>query len=126
VIIAPFAQAASGVPTRVSALESSISALERAISALESDIAALENSLPWEYWVYVFTSLVVLGVVMELWVIRHDWRGDMETWALAHVGVLRSPERPSVTKLIGGTLQCRVDSRGGLGRTRNWRKNRLH
>ena len=99
-IIAPLAQAASSAPTRISALESSISALEEFISALESDIARLESSLPWEYWVYVFTALVVVGVVMELWVIRHDWRDEMETWALSHFGVLRSPDRPSVTKLI--------------------------
>ncbi len=98
-IFAALIQAASSLPTEASALETSISALERAISALESDVATLERSLPWEYWVYVFSSVVVVGVAMELLVIRHDWRDEMEEWALGHFGVIRLPAKPSRGKL---------------------------
>ena len=44
--------------------------------------------------------MVVVGVALELLVIRHEWRDDMETWALAHFGVLRSPGRPSLVKFL--------------------------
>jgi hypothetical protein len=98
VIFAHLCQAVSNLPTDTSALESSISALERAISALESEIKAFDTS-SWEYAGFVFTFLVFAGVVLELWVIRHEWRGDMETWALSYFGVSRSPARPSLTKL---------------------------
>lgn len=56
-------------------------------------------SPPWERSVWVFTFWVVVGVALELWVIRHEWRDDMEAWALAYFGVLRPPGRPSRTKL---------------------------
>lgn len=100
-IFAPFLQAASNLPTDPSALESSISALESAISALEREIKALEIcSAFWEPWVWLFSALVVIGVVMELWVIRHDSREEMEEWAIWHfIGVTRSPSKPSIRKL---------------------------
>jgi outer membrane murein-binding lipoprotein Lpp len=98
VIFAHLFQSASNLSTDTSALESSISALERAISALESEIKAFDTS-SWEYAGFVFTFLVFAGVVLELWVIRHEWREDMETWALSYFGVSRSPARPSLTKL---------------------------
>ena len=97
-IFAHLFQAASNLLTDPSALESSISALERAISALESEIKAFDTS-SWEYAGFVFTFLVFAGVLLELWVIRHEWREDMETWALSYFGVSRSPARPSLTKL---------------------------
>jgi hypothetical protein len=100
VIFADLLQSASNALSDVSVLESSISALERAISDLESAVKALESkSPPWEYSVWVFTFLVAVGVALELWIIRHEWRDDMEAWALAHFGVLRSPSRPSRVKL---------------------------
>jgi len=101
VIFAPLIQATSNLPTDSSALVSSISALERDASALESAIRALEiSSARWEPWVWVFSALVVIGVVMELWVIRHDWRDEWEIFAIWHfVGVTRSPSRPSRLKL---------------------------
>jgi hypothetical protein len=97
-------QAASRLPTDVSALESSISALESAISGLESAIATLERrSVSWEYWAWPFTFLVIVGVVMELLVIRHDWHEEMEAWALTHFGILLGIRRvlgkPSAKKL---------------------------
>jgi hypothetical protein len=100
-IFAPITQIASRLPTDSSALESSISALERAISALESAIKSLENSsMPWEWLVWGFTGLVVIGVLMEWWVIRYEYRDDMETWEFANfVGVLRSPSKPPKIKL---------------------------
>jgi hypothetical protein len=111
-IFAHLFQSASSLPTDASTLES-------AISALEKDIKALENSsVPWEHSVWVFTLLVAVGVAMELWVIRHEYRDDMEAWALAHFGVLRSPGRPSITKLIvevGSVLLITIGIIGELG-----------
>lgn len=55
---------------------------------------------------------------MELWVIRHEWRDDMEAWALAHFGVLRSPGRPSIKKLgveVGSVLLITIGVMGELG-----------
>jgi hypothetical protein len=99
VIFAHLIQTASSLPTDVSALQSSISALERDISALEREIKSLEiSSVPWEYSVLLFTLLVFAGVVMELLVIRHDWRDEMEAWALAYFWAVRSPGKPSITK----------------------------
>ena len=101
VIFDDLIQAASSLPIDPSALESSISVLERAISALESDIEALERlSVSWEFWVWPFTFMIVVGVVAEFWLIRHDWREDNKTWALAHFGLFRTPGRPSVKKLM--------------------------
>jgi hypothetical protein len=74
VIFAALIRIASALPTDVSALESSISTLESAVSALEIEIKTLEKSLPWEYAASVFTAMVVLGVALEFWVIRHDFR----------------------------------------------------
>lgn len=107
-------------PADVSALESAISALERAISALESEINALDNSAaPWEHWAWFFTFLVVLGVAIELWIIRHDWREEMETWAIFDfIGVVRVPSRPSAKKLwveIASVLLITLGVAGELG-----------
>lgn len=117
-IFAPLIQAASSLPTDPSALESSISALERAISALEREIATLDSSsAPLEHWIWFFTFLVAVGVAMEVWVIEHEWRDDMEAWALAHFGVLRSPGRPSITKWrveIGSVLLITIGVMGEL------------
>src|ERR1039458_6393944 len=55
---------------------------------------------------------------MELWVIRHEYRDEMEAWALAHFGVLRSPGRPSATKLrveVGSVLLITIGVMGELG-----------
>jgi hypothetical protein len=82
-------------------LESSISALESAISALESEIRTLENSsVPWEHRLPWFTGAVVIGVVLELWVIWHERRDDMESWALGHFGLQWWPARPSTEKFL--------------------------
>jgi hypothetical protein len=105
--------------TDSSALENSISALESAISALESDVKTLESSsVLWEHSVWVFTFLVAVGVAMELWVIRHEYRDDMEAWALSYFGVLRSPGRPSISKLgveVGSVLLITIGIIGELG-----------
>ncbi len=99
-IFAVLFQTASNPPIDVSALEGSLSALERAISALEGEVKALENrSVPWEHSAWVFTFFVVVGVALELWVIRHDWRDEIEGWALGHFGIVRLPGRPSLRKL---------------------------
>jgi len=86
VIFVDLFQTASNPPTDVSALESSISALESAISALEAAIRALDNrSLPWEHALRWFTGMVIVGVALEWWVIRHDFREEMETWCRRRV-----------------------------------------
>src|ERR1700683_2562644 len=86
VIFVDLFQTASNPPTDVSALESSISALESAISALEAAIRALDNrSLPWEHAWRWFTGMVIVGVALEWWVIRHDFREEMETWCRRRV-----------------------------------------
>ena len=44
--------------------------------------------------------MVVIGVLMEWWVIRYEYRDDLETWEFANfAGVLRSPTKPSKMKL---------------------------
>lgn len=96
-----FPQITSTLPIDPSALERAISALESAISALERDIKALEiSSGHWEPWAWVFSFMVVVGVFMELWIVRHDWRDDMEVWAIwEFLGITRLPARPSRVKL---------------------------
>jgi hypothetical protein len=120
VIFAHLIQAASLLPTDTSALKSSISALETSISALESEIARLErSSIPWEYWAWFFTALVLLGVLLELWVIRHGWRDEMQEWAVWYfIGVDRFPREPSVIKLrveIASVLLIGIGIAGELG-----------
>jgi hypothetical protein len=102
VIFTHLLQSASLIPTDASALESSISALETAISALEAEIRALDNrSVPWEHALPWFTFAVLVGVALEWWVIRRDFREEMEAWAIFDfIGVVRSPSRPSVRKLV--------------------------
>jgi len=111
-IFANLIQSASNLPTDVSALESSMSALESEIGQLES------SSVPLEHWIWIFTSLVAVGVAVELWVILHEYRGDKATWASARSGELRSTGRPSITKLIvevGSVLLITIGVTGELG-----------
>ena len=119
-IFAHLIQAASSLPTDVSSLESSISALERAISALESDASALEmSSVFWERWpLWISNVLVLLGVATELLIIRHQYRDDIEAWARTYFGILWSPNRPSIAKLlvdVGSVLLIAVGIMGELG-----------
>ena len=112
VILAPLTQAFSTLPTDTTPLESSISALESAIKTLEN------SSVPWEHLVWLFTFLVVVGVAMELLVIRHEWRDDMEAWALAYFWAVRTPDRPSRAKLwveIVSVLLITIGIIGELG-----------
>lgn len=116
VILAHLAQVVSSLPANASALENSIPALESAISALESAIKGLENpSVPWEYLALAFTFLVAVGVALELWIIRHEYRDDMEAWALAHFDVLRSPGRPSAKKLTVELISVLLIAIGVMG-----------
>lgn len=116
-IFASLLQIASTLPTDVSALESSISALERSISALESEIKTLESSsVPWEHSVLWFSSVVLLGVAMEFWVIRHEWRDDMESWAIAFfLGIARLPGKPSARKVVAEIASVSLISLGIAG-----------
>jgi hypothetical protein len=91
VIFACLVQAASSLATDASALESSISALLSKIRELESSSVPWERALPW------FTLLVAVGVAMELWVMRHERRDDMEAWRR---GIVRPPDRPSTVKYL--------------------------
>jgi hypothetical protein len=86
------------LPTDVSALESSISALERVISALESEIKALDSSsAPWERWLSWAIAAVVVGLVMEYWVI---WRDRRDEWHAFRLGIVRFADRPSLLKYV--------------------------
>lgn len=119
-IFAALVQSVSNLPTDPSALESSVSALERDVSALESAIKALESSSAWwEPWVWIFSALVVVGVLMELWLIRHDWQDEWEAFAIwAFVGITRSPARPPKRKLrveIASVLLIAIGVAGELG-----------
>src|SRR5580658_2538746 len=120
VIVAHFVQAASRLPTDTSALKSAISALESSIPALESEITRLESSsIPWEHRAWFFTALVLLGVLLELWVIRHDWHDEMEEWAIWYfIGVIQSPDRPSIIKTlmeVASVLLIGIGIAGELG-----------
>ena len=84
-------QSASSLPIDASALQSAISALERDIKTLENSSVPWERTLPW------FTALVVLGVLMELWVIWRERRDDMEAWRR---GIIRPPDGPSIEKFV--------------------------
>jgi hypothetical protein len=95
VIFARLLQAASNLPTDASALESSISALESEIKTLES------SSVPWEHLLPAFNAMVVFGVAMELWVIWHERRDDMEAWAVGYfLNASKLPSRPSTAKFL--------------------------
>ena len=102
-MIATFAlltQPASNLPSDASALERSISALESCISALDSKAKSLaSSSAGWEPWAWVFTSLVVIGILMELWLIWDEHREDIETWALTFFGIHRTV-RPPTRRLV--------------------------
>lgn len=90
VTLAHLLQAVSNLPTDTSSLQSSISALENEIKALENSSVPWEHRLPW------FTAMVIIGVAMELWVIVHDRRDDMEAWAVGHfLGTPKLPGKPS-------------------------------
>jgi hypothetical protein len=80
-----------------SASESAISALHAAISALESKINCLENSLSsWDIGVVVSSAVVVIGVGLEIFVIRQEWNEKYEDWALGHFGIRRDALKPSI------------------------------
>lgn len=86
-----FAHLLQGLPTDSSTLENAISLLEKDIKNLENSSVPLEKLLPW------FTGVVAIGVAMELWVIWHDRRDDMQAWRR---GIIRPPDRPSTIKFM--------------------------
>jgi hypothetical protein len=93
-----FAHLLSRLPTDISALESSISALENSISALESEIKSLESSTsPWELGIIVATGAVVVGLVMEYWVI---WREHRDEWNDFELGIWQLAHKPSLRKYV--------------------------
>ena len=79
----------STLPSPTSALQSSISALERDIVALERRSSGLE---PWLGW---FTLVVAIGVALEIFVVIHDHRKEVNEWLLCEL----IPEGPSLKKL---------------------------
>ncbi|WP_348261335.1 hypothetical protein P8935_16195 [Telmatobacter sp. DSM 110680] len=72
------------------------------------------SSASWEPWSWVFTALVVIGVLLEFWVIWHEHREDTETWALTFLGVDRTL-RPSRNRLIAEYLSVALVSGGIIG-----------
>lgn len=79
----------STLPSAASALQSSISALERDITVRESQSSGLE---PWLGW---FTLLVAIGVALEILVVIHDHRKEVNEWRVSEL----MPEGPSLIKL---------------------------
>jgi hypothetical protein len=113
VISAYLIQAASNSPINVSALESSISALESAISALESEIKALEiSSAPLEWYLSGATAVVVLGLLMEYWVVWRERLDDKDAFAL---GIVRLADWPSTRKYVVELISISFITLGVLG-----------
>lgn len=79
----------STLPSAAPALQSSLSALERDIAALESQSSGLEPGLGW------FTLLVAIGVALEIFVVIHDHRKEVNEWRVCEL----IPEGPSLIKL---------------------------
>ena len=74
------------------------SALSNSIAALRSSIRALESlSDSLEPWLYFWVTLVVIGVVLEVWFVLWAYREDFEAY---HRGWIRSPQRPSRWKMF--------------------------
>jgi hypothetical protein len=69
-----------------SALDNAISALEKSISIVESQVDSLE------FWLWVSTTVVVIGVALELCFIVREHHSQREAWRRASI---RSPEKPS-------------------------------
>lgn len=88
----------SALPTDASAFDSSISALKSCISVLESSIKSLDNSsafcerlLPW------FTGLVVVGLIVDVFVVHREHNEARREWSR---GIVRPPDRPSTWKHV--------------------------
>jgi len=79
----------STLPSAASALQSSLSVLERDIAALESQSSGLEP------WLGRFTLLVAIGVALEIFVVIHDHRKEVNEWRVCEL----IPEGPSLIKL---------------------------
>jgi hypothetical protein len=79
----------SALPISASALQSSISALERDIAALESQSSGLEP------WLGRFTLLVAIGVALEIFVVIHDHKKEVNEWRVSEL----ISEPPSLTRL---------------------------
>jgi hypothetical protein len=79
-----------------------------ATSALLNALAIRSSELEhWEYvdsrWLHFWTGMVVVGVALELGVIFFDFCEDLHAFRRA---TIRSPERPSVKKLIFEVFAC--------------------
>lgn len=86
----------SVLPTDTSGLDSCISALKSSIQALESSIKLLEGSSSlWETLLPWFTGLVVIGLVVDVIVVRLEQRDTWEAWSR---GIMRPPDRPSTRR----------------------------
>jgi hypothetical protein len=78
------------------------SALDKAISALEKSISSLESSVDsLEFWLWVSTAVVVIGVALELYFIIREYRSQREAWRRAWI---RSPEKPRAWLFIFGLV----------------------
>jgi hypothetical protein len=69
-----------------SALDNAISVLEKSISSLESSVDSLD------FWLWLSTAAVVIGVALELYFVIEKYRSDRKAWWRASI---RSPEKPS-------------------------------
>lgn len=88
-IIAQIISTVANLPEGASALQSSISALEIEIAKLDKSSEGLE------WWLAGFTLAVLIGVALEIFVVKHDHDEEMEAWHLCEL----IPKKPSLKKL---------------------------
>jgi len=82
-------------------------------SALLSSLQSLEAS--WsslEFWLGVCATLVVLGVIIEVFVVIRDWRQD---WREFRRGTIHSPDKPSVSTVVWGLFGSALVAIGVFG-----------
>jgi hypothetical protein len=88
-------------------------ALLNSISALRNSISALNNrSDSLEVWLYFWVALVAIGVVMEVWFVIWEYREDLAGFRR---GTIRSPDSPSVKKLLVHTFAAGLVAIGVSG-----------
>jgi hypothetical protein len=82
-------------------------------SALLSSLKSLE--MRWsvlEFWLKVCAAVVVLGVVVEVFVVIREWRHD---WREFRRGTIHSPDKPLISNLVWGLFGAALVAIGVSG-----------
>ena len=82
------------------------SALKVLISNLEGSRATLDS------WLFVFTLLVVVGVVLEVVFVIWEYRDELHDWRR---GIIHPPEKPSIALLVFGLFGAGLVAIGVTG-----------